>query len=108
MDGFFDHTKTPVDHKILDYLKLLAQFAHDFRSQHNHYPNADDIANLMNGGEKGEPEEQGAVVISDFVEFFAGKRPEEMKASCFKGLKARWGFNDGTLYALDYIAEEEL
>lgn len=102
----FDHMKELVDHKILGYLMLLAKFAHDFYSQNKRYPNADDIADLMNGGEKGEPEEQGAIVISDFVEFFAGKRPEELKAKLFQGLKTRWGFDDGFLYTLEDVAKK--
>ena len=87
-------------------MKFLIKFAHEFYTNEQRYPNADDIAVIMNAGKREEPEEQGAMIISDLSEFFSGKRPEELKAKQFQALRKRWGFKDRTLYTLKSIAEE--
>ncbi len=106
VESFFDHAKDSVDHSILDYLMLVVEFAHDFQREQNRYPNADDIAAVMNGGKKGRPEEQGASIIADLVEFFSGKRPEELRTKDFRALRDRWGFADGIIYTAKSIAAE--
>ena len=106
VNNFFDNVKDPVDHEILDYLNLLVEFAHDFFAEEHRYPEADDIAYVMNEGKKGPPEEQGASVISDFVEFFSGKRPAELNVKQFRALRERWGFKDGKRCTLKSISEK--
>jgi hypothetical protein len=106
VDNFFDHVKDPVDHEIIDFLRFLMKFAHDFHTKEQRYPTADDIAAVMNGGKKEAPEEQGATIISDLVELFSRKRPEELRAKQFRALRERWGFKDGALYTLKFIAEK--
>lgn len=70
------------------------------------YPSADDFADVMNAGTKGPPEEQGATICSDIVDFFSGKRPEELRVKDFKALRHRWGFKDGTIHTAKSIAIE--
>jgi hypothetical protein len=106
VDDFFDHVKDPVGHEIIDFLMFLVKFAHGFYAHEQRCPNADDIAAVMNMGKKEAPEEQGAAIISDLVEFFSGKHPKELKAKQFRALRERWGFKDGMLYTLKPIAEK--
>jgi len=106
VDTFFDHVKDPVNHEILDYLLFLVEFAHEFHAEHNKYPDAEAIASSMNNGNKEAPEEQGATIVADLVDFFSGKRPEKLKAKLFRALRKRWGFSDRTVYTLRSIAEE--
>lgn len=106
VNTFFDHTKDPVNHEILDFLLFLTEFAHEFHAEHHAYPDSNDIASTMNNGKKGEPEEHGAAIIADLVDFFSNKRPEELKAKLFRALRDRWGFSDGIIYTLQSIAEE--
>jgi hypothetical protein len=105
VDSFFDHVTEPVDHGILDFLTYLIEFAHDFHSNEDRFPTADDIARCLNDGDKGPPEEQGGTIIADLDEFFSGKRPDELKAKVFKALRDRWGFADGTIYTLRSLAD---
>lgn len=106
VEDFREHVNDPVDHEIVDFLLFLMNFAHEFHLNEERYPDGDAIADVMNDGNKGSFEEHCAAIISDLVEFFSSKRPEELNAKLFRVLRERWGFKDGTLYRLKSIAEE--
>jgi len=59
VNDFFDNVKDPVDHEILDYLNLLVEFAHDFFAEEHRYPEADDIAYVMNEGKNAHQKNRG-------------------------------------------------
>ncbi len=105
VDSAFGHILEPLDHKIIDYLTCLLEFAHAFHANEGHYPTADDFASCLNKGKKERAEEQGANVVKDLVEFFSAKPPAELKEKVFRALRDRWGFADGTMYTLKSTAE---
>ncbi len=100
IDSFTDHMVEPEDHSILEFVMCLADFAHAFNHNEGRFPVAVDIAECMNDGKLGAPEERGGVVIDDLQAFFSGPRPKELSATVFKALKDRWGFIEGEIYTL--------
>lgn len=104
ISSFRDHVVDPVGAEILDYLWYVLEFAHTFRAAEGVFPNADDIANRLNNGEKGRPEEQAASIIATLDEFFRSERPREVSQRAFRALRDRWGFAEGTIYTLRSVA----
>jgi hypothetical protein len=98
------HFLSPIDVKTLEFLLFLATFAQDFRKEHGRIPTAKDIAFELANGRKGDAESYAAEIIRDLGEFFSGKRPSELKASVFRALKKRWGFEQDVVASLNTVA----
>lgn len=105
IESAFEHEVEPKDDSILRCVSFLAEFAHAFNRDEGRFPTAKDVAECLNDGKLGFPEQLGATVIRDLQKFFFGTRPRELNATMFKALKDRWGFMDGTFYSLNSIAE---
>lgn len=105
IESAFDHMVEPEDDSILGFVSYLAEFAHAFNHNEGRFPKAKDIAECLNDGDLGSPEQRGAMVIDDLQDFFGGMRPNEISATMFKALKDRWGFIDGEIYTLKSIAQ---
>jgi hypothetical protein len=95
-----DHIIEPVSADIIDMLSFIMSFAHNFRAERGHYPDADDFAESLNDGEKTLVEVRGAEIVGDFETFFAGEKPKEIKTAEFRALAFRWGFEGGTVVKL--------
>jgi hypothetical protein len=65
-----DLVSEPNDIRLIDFLKEVLRFGHQFYINENKYPSANDFAECLNEGEKGDPEIMGANYLNDFVEFF--------------------------------------
>lgn len=103
--SFVDHVVEPEDHSILEFVSYVAEFAHCFKENEGHFPDADDVAQVLNKGQRDYPEERAAALIADLDSFFSSARPRELSVNQFDALKDRWGFFDGCQYTFKSIAK---
>lgn len=94
ISGLKEHLVQPVGASMLKSLLFIAEIRHEFFKENKRLPNADDIANELNNGVKGEPEKRAAELIADLERIFSAKRPKDFPKHIFEVLKMRWGYND--------------
>jgi len=101
-----DFLSKPDDESVVDFLKFIIEFGHQFYFNENKYPNADEFAECLNEGKKENPEIMGARYLNDFVEFFNQKKPPEINNEIFESLKYRWGFIDRKIHRIIYASKK--
>ena len=101
-----DHLSDPYDVSIMDFVKEIANFGHQFYKNEGFYPSEDDFAEFLNEGEKTIAEIKGAEYLNDLIDFFTSKKPEEITESDFNTLKYRWGFIDRKIHRIKHSASK--
>lgn len=103
---FSEHAIEPHDVGIIDFIKEVAVFGHQFFMNEGFYPTEDDFAQCLAGGEKTIAEVKGAEHLNDLIDFFNGKRPSEISETHFESLKFRWGFIDSKVHRIKHSSDK--
>jgi hypothetical protein len=106
VSGFAEHTQEHLDLSFLDLLLDVCAFAHEYRKTKKTFPSAAEISKEFHDGSVGVFEESIARTITDFLDFFRSKKPDEMTRSQMGALRKRWGFQDGALRSLADVSNE--
>ncbi len=106
IDSLTDLVSEPDKDVIVDVLKEIVNFGHQFYKIENRYPNEDDFAERLNEGIKEAPEIQAADYLNDFVEFFNQNKISKQDKNAFEGLKYRWGFIDKKIHKLKFVSDK--
>jgi len=101
-----DHLSEPFKVGIIDFIKEISKFGHEFFENEGFYPTEDDFAECLNEGEKTIAEIKGAEYLNDLVDFFTAKKPSEISESDFNTLKYRWGFIDRKVHRIKHSAKK--
>jgi HNH endonuclease len=95
-----DHLTEPSSENTIGFLLFVVQFGHDFLSENNHIPTAQDFADNLTKGDLSLAETMAAEYFKDLSDFFRNKKPVELTKEQFDALKFRWGFKDGKVYKI--------
>ncbi|MCF8294848.1 MAG: HNH endonuclease [Bacteroidales bacterium] len=106
LTDFFEHAIEPSDVGIIDFIKEVAIFGHQFFNNEGFYPSEDDFAECLAEGEKTISEIKGAEYLQDLIDFFTSKCPSEISEPIFQSLKLRWGFIDGKVHRIKYSSNK--
>lgn len=106
VNSFTDHMTKQDDEEILGLFIDVMQFAHEFKSENEKYPNPQEIADTFSDGELTVFEERMAEIINDFDTYFNFNETIDIPKIQHKALRKRWGFIDNEIYYLKEVAEE--